>query len=283
MTTLAVLADIHGNSLALEAALADLDAVGGADYLLLLGDLAVFGPDPAGVLALVKRRAPVFQVRGNTDRYLIEEKYPGTPGDQTWQAQVLASFPWTATQLGTDGLRFLASLPSHQILCLDSGHTILAVHASPRSDEENIRPETPATELIEMFDGFNNFNMLLCGHTHIPVDREIAGRRIINVGSVGLPFDGDPRANYALVHLQPNGQYHVEFRRVLYDVEAVVTQLTTVAHPTADVSAYNLRFARPLGQKLIYTEQMRRGETIKTTLDQEKTVIERDNYQPDTI
>jgi putative phosphoesterase len=265
MTTLAVLADIHGNSLALEATLADLDAVGGADYLLVLGDLAVFGPNPAGVLNLLREHTPIFYVRGNTDRYLIEEKYPGEPGDQTWQAQVLASFPWTATQLGADGLRFLTSLPSHQILCLDSEHTILAVHASPRSDEENIRPETPEAELTEMLDGFNSFNLLLCGHTHLAVDREVAGRRIINVGSVGLPFDGDSRASYALVHLQPNGQYHVEFRRVAYDVEAVVTQLTSIAHPTADVSAYNLRFARPLGQKLVYTEQMRRGETPKTT------------------
>lgn len=283
MTTLAVLADIHGNSLALEATLADLDAVGGADYLLVLGDLAVFGPDPTGVLDLLRKRTPIFHVRGNTDRYLIEEKYPGTPGDQTWQAQVLASFPWTAIQLGTDGLRFLTSLPSHQILCLDSEHTILAVHASPRSDEENIRPETPDAELTEMLDGFNSFNLLLCGHTHLAVDREVAGRRIINVGSVGLPFDGDPRASYALVHLQPNGQYHVEFRRVAYDVEAVVTHLTTVAHPTADVSAYNLRFARPLGQKLVYTEQMRHGEQPKTTSVQGKPIIERDNFQLDAV
>jgi predicted phosphodiesterase len=268
MITLAVLADIHGNSLALEATLADLDAVGGADYLLVLGDLAVFGPDPGGVLTLLKKRAPIFYVRGNTDRYLIEEKYPGTPGNQTWQAQILASFPWTATQLGKDGLRFLVSLPIYQILCLDSGHTILAVHGSPRSDEDNIRPETPDTRLIEMLDGFNSFNLLLCGHTHIPLDREVAGRRIINVGSVGLPFDGDPRAGYALVYLQPNGQYHVEFRRVAYNIEAVIAQLTSTAHPTADVSTYNLRFARPLGQKLVYTEQMRQGATAKATQSQ---------------
>ncbi len=283
MMTLAVLADIHGNSLALEAALTDLDAVGGADYLLVLGDLAVFGPNPNGVLDLLRERTPIFYVRGNTDRYLIEEKYPGTPGDQTWQAQVLASFPWTASQLGAAGLRFLTSLPSHQILCLDSEHTILAVHASPRSDEENIRPETPDAELTEMLDGFNSFNLLLCGHTHLVLDREVVGRRIINVGSVGLPFDGDPRASYVLVHLQPNGQYHVEFRRVAYDIEAVITQLTAVAHPTAEVSAYNLRFARPLGQKLVYTEQMRHGQHPKTTPVPGKSVIERDDFHLDSI
>lgn len=270
MTTLAVLADIHGNSLALEATLADLNKVGGADYLLVLGDLAVFGPDPAGVLALLKKFPSAFHVRGNTDRYLIEEKYPGTPGDQTWQAQVLASFPWTANQLGANGLRFLTSLPTCQILGLDSSHTILAVHASPRSDEENIRPETSDAELVEMLADFNSFNLLLCGHTHVPVDRQVGGQRFINVGSVGLPFDSDPRASYALIYLQPNGQYHVEFRRVAYDVEAVINQLTVVAHPTADVSTYNLRFARPLGQKLVYTEQMRRGASAKTAQNQEK-------------
>lgn len=278
-TSLAVLADIHGNSLALEATLADLDKVGGADYLLVLGDLVVFGPDPGGVLTLLKKYPSAFHVRGNTDRYLVEKKYPGTPGDHTWQSQVLASFPWTATQLGPDGLHFLAGLPACQILSLDSSHTIMAVHASPRSDEENIRPETPDTELAEMLDGFNSFNLLLCGHTHVPVDRMVEGRRIINVGSVGLPFDGDPRASYALIYSQPNGQYHVEFRRVAYDVDAVIKQLTTVAHPTADVSAYNLRFARPLGQKLVYTEQMRQG----IAQNREKKVAEQEKYQLDAV
>jgi predicted phosphodiesterase len=266
VTKLAVLSDIHGNSLALGAVLADLDAQGGADYVVVLGDLAVFGPDPAGVLNLLWEREPVFYVRGNTDRYLVEGQYPGGPGSQSWESQVLASFPWTARQLGEAGLQFLASLPPQQLLRLDGDHTILAVHGSPRSDEEGIRRDTPDAELASMLSG-RSYTLLLCAHTHLPLDRMVVGRRVVNVGSVGLPFDGDPGASYARVYLEPGGGYQVEFRRVTYDVEAVVSQLFVVDHPTANVGTYNLRTARPLGQKLVYTDRMRQGRVVADSSD----------------
>lgn len=259
MTTLAIISDIHGNSVALEAVLADLESRGGADYLLNLGDLAVFGPDPSGVISMLETHQPVIQIRGNTDRYLIEEQYPGKPDGNDWQSEVLASFPWTAQQLGHDGLAYLAQLPAQRRLELDREHTILAVHGSPRSDEENIKPDTPEDELSAMMRSGGDFNFLLCAHTHVPVDRMVDGRRVLNVGSVGLPFDGDPRAGYAFIRLQPEGQYDVEMRRVAYDVEAVIAHLWEINHPTAEVGAYNLLHARPLGQKLVYTEKMRRG------------------------
>ncbi len=276
MKKLAVLADIHGNSTALRAVLTDLTKQGGTDAVLILGDLAVFGPDPVGVLNLLRQFGSAYYVRGNTDRYLVEGNYPGQPGGDDWQSRVLASFPWTAQQLGRTGLKFLADLPDRQLLRLSPQHTILAVHGSPRSDEENIRPDTPEADLVQMMDGPWH-NLLLCAHTHLPCDRLVAGRRIVNVGSVGLSFDGDPRASYVLVELLPKGDYQVEFRRVSYDIEAVVRQLIAFKHPTADVSTYNLRAARPLGQKLIYTDQMRqRRQAVRT-------VIERNLYRAEEV
>ncbi len=265
-TSLAVLSDIHGNSLALRAVLADMDAQGGADHVIVLGDLAVFGPDPTGVLELLREREPVFYVRGNTDRYLVEGQYPGGPGSQSWESQVLASFPWTVRQLGEAGLQFLADLPPQQLLRLDEEHAILAVHGSPRGDEEGIHPDTPDAKLASMLSG-RPYTLLLCAHTHLPLDRMVAGRRVVNVGSVGLPFDGDPSASYALIRLEPGGGYRVEFRRVTYDVEAVVSQLFVVNHPTANVGAYNLRTARPLSQKLVYTDRMRQGQVVADSSD----------------
>jgi putative phosphoesterase len=260
MKKLAVLSDIHGNSAALRAVLADLDGRGGSDYLVVLGDLAVFGPDPMGVLALLKEHTPVLHIRGNTDRYLVEGQYPRGAGGRSWESQVLASFPWTAQQLGEAGLRFLASLPAQRLLRFNDGHTILAVHASPAGDEEGVRPDAPDEELAAMLNG-QSWDLLLCAHTHVPLDREVKNRRVVNPGSVGLPFDGDPRASYALVELLSGRRYRVELRRVAYDIEAVVRHLVAVDHPTATVGAYNLRTARPLGQKLVYTENMRRGGT----------------------
>ncbi len=256
MTTLAVLADIHGNSLALQAVLADLKTQGEVDILLVLGDLAVFGPDPLGVADLLQQQTGALYVRGNTDRYLAEERYPAGDEATSWKAQVLASFPWTARQLGREGVQFLGNLPTQQLLRVGPHHTLLAVHGSPRNDEENIHPHTPDDALAVML-GYTPYNLLLCGHTHIPLDRTIAQRRVVNVGSVGLPFNGDPRASYALIKLQPWGSYEVRLRQVAYNIEAVIDQLKAVNHPTADISAYNLRTARPLGQRLIYPTAMR--------------------------
>jgi putative phosphoesterase len=263
MTKLAVLADIHGNSVALQAVLDDLAAEGGADHLIVLGDLVVFGPDPCGVLTLLKNQEPIYHVCGNTDRYLVEKRYPGgSSGQPDWQAQVLASFPWTAGRLSHSGLRFLASQPRQQRLFLTDEHSILAVHGSPNSDEEDIRPDTPDEELRQMLTVSPSFNLLLCAHTHVPVNRVVDGRRIVNVGSVGLPFDGDTKASYAIVHLEPGGDYRIEFRRVAYDIDAVVSDLFSVAHPAAEVQAYNLRTALPLSESLIYTNEMRLGHAL---------------------
>ena len=263
MKTLAVISDIHGNSLALAAVLADIEQEGGVDCFINLGDLAVFGPDPTGVLILLNTLDPIIHLAGNTDRYLIEKQYPGTPGGSDWESQVLASFPWTAAQLGSRGLQFFVNFPSQRLIQFSSNHAILAVHGSPRSDEENMKPDTPEAELATMMPTNQSYNLLLCAHTHLPFDRVVAGRRVVNVGSVGLPFDGDPRASYAKITLQPDGEYLVELRRVAYDIERVVDQLYRVNHPTAEISAYNLRTARPLGQGLIYTDDMRQGKRQK--------------------
>lgn len=270
MTKLAVLADIHGNSQALKAVFADIERQGGADHIIVLGDLAVFGPDPRGVLQLLQQKKSIIYVRGNTDRYLVEAQYPTGSSEQSWEAQVLASFPWTAEQLGQRGLAFLASFRPQQMLHLSFEHVVLAVHGSPRSDEENILPDTSDTDLATMMVKGPSYNLLLCGHTHRPVDRMVNGRRVVNVGSTGLPFDGDQRSSYALIDLASNGEYRVECRRVAYDVETVIDQLISIAHPTAEISAYNLRTARPMGQKLVYTKEMRRGLGRKTGLQRNK-------------
>lgn len=103
-------------------------------------------------------------------------------------------------------------------------------------------------------------HVIACGHTHVPMDRRINGVRVVNAGSVGLPFDGDPRACYAIIgNLAGAGDCSplVELRRVAYDVEKAVSQLYAVGYPAADISAYNLRTARSLGSELIYTPAMR--------------------------
>jgi putative phosphoesterase len=257
METIAIFADIHGNSVALRAVLADIANQRNIGQLICLGDLAVYGPDPASVLSIL-RQYDILYVCGNTDRYLVQNLYPENTTGQDWQTKLLASFPWTASKLGEADMQFLARLPAQFRLPLDENHTIMAVHGSPASDEDNLLADTPEAEIVGLF-GDAAYDLLLCAHTHIPLDRTIAGRRVLNPGSVGIPFDGDPQASYALVHPQPAGGYHIEIRRINYDIEKVVGRLVEADHPAAEIVTHNLRTALRVSPKLPYTERMRQG------------------------
>jgi diadenosine tetraphosphatase ApaH/serine/threonine PP2A family protein phosphatase len=104
-------------------------------------------------------------------------------------------------------------------------------------------------------------SVLVAGHTHIPMDRTICGTRVINCGSIGLPFDGIPHAAYGIVTKLPGQDISVDLRRVEYDIEDAVKWLEIRHHPAAKVGAYNLRYARPMANDLIYTPEMRRSSS----------------------
>ncbi|GAB4451803.1 MAG: metallophosphoesterase family protein [Anaerolineae bacterium] len=254
---IALLADIHGNNVALEAVLQDLAAQPPIDQLIVLGDLFVFGPEPNEVYETMQRLPNARYILGNTDRYLLEKKYPTQPGAGSWQDSLLASFQWTTETILPQAVAFLKMVPLHQSVEAD-GWRLLVVHGSPRSDEEGITPRTTCPELSQMGVPPGT-SVLAAGHTHIPIDRTICNIRVVNCGSIGLPFDGIPLAAYAIVAKLPNNETSVELRRVEYDIELAVNQLETRNHPAAVVGAYNLRHARPMANDLIYTPQMRRG------------------------
>jgi len=265
----AILADIHGNIVALEAVLKDLEHRESVDQIVVVGDLFTFGPAPKEVLERLRQLPLACFLLGNTDRYLLEESYPSSYGNGDWQDKLLYSFHWTAERLEGEGLRFLEILPAFRLV--ENGeYQLLAVHGSPRSDEEGLTMETDDGELKAMLVE-QRAAVLACGHTHVPMDRSVAGLRVVNAGSVGLPFDGDTRACYAVVSSPAgNGQVpiQVQLRRVTYDVEEAVEQFFARNHPAADIGAYNLRTARSIGSNLIYTAAMRNSSTSSMVNDQ---------------
>ena len=266
---IAVLADIHGNIQALEAVLEDLECQESIDHVVVAGDLFTFGPAPNEVLARLQELPRACFLFGNTDRYLMEGTYPLTNEGGDWQDKLLFSFQWTANRLEGEGLRFLEAMPAFQIVS-ESGCQLLAVHGSPRSDEEGLTVETASHELKEMSIE-PQITVLACGHTHIPMDRSIGNLRVVNAGSVGLPFDGDPRACYAIISKAAengNDPIRVQLRRVAYDVEKVVEHFFARDHPAADVGAFNLRTARSIGTDLIYTPEMRYRDNSSVVGDQ---------------
>jgi predicted phosphodiesterase len=237
MTRLAILSDVHGNLAALRAILADVEAQGAPDAVWVLGDLAVFCPWPVETLARLRAIPNVAFLRGNTDRYLVTGQRPvawvHSPDD--WAAMPAklaereANFRWAVERLSYADYEFLRDLPLQLEMDVPGYGRVVAVHATPTDDESVLWPDTPDDQIRPYLSGLDA-RLLLCGHTHHPMDRSVDGVRIVNDGSVGLPTDGDHRAAYALLDFDAS-ECAVTLRRVAYDHEAVIAELERVNHP----------------------------------------------------
>jgi predicted phosphodiesterase len=204
---LAVLYDIHGNLPALDAVLADARAQE-ADRFVLGGDYALFGPFPAETVARL-RELDARWIRGNGERWTAR------PSDAPDDPVVQGAIATCRETLGEATVGELAALPESE----REGETRFW-HASPVSDVRSFLPE-PADDEDELLAGVGE-QRLVFGHTHLPFRRVAANRtELVNPGSVGMPFDGDPRAAYALLH--DDGT--VEHRRVVYDHRASAAAL----------------------------------------------------------
>ncbi len=216
----AIVYDVHGNLAALDAVLAAAGSEG-FDWLVAGGDVALFGPDAPGCVDRLRGYGDrLVAIKGNTDRYLVE----GVP-----------DFAWWADQLGAERLAWLDGLPAQRALPEDDA---LVVHATPRGDEELLLPDTEDAEVDEMLHGVVQ-RLVLCGHVHIQYRRTHGAHEIVNPGSVGLPFDGDQRAAWAMLE---DGR--ISLRRTAYDVESVVGAVTASGSPLTETIIGRLRRAR---------------------------------------
>ena len=248
---LAILSDIHGNSIALDAVLVDLRSQGSVDAIWVLGALAAIGPDPAGVLERLSTLENVVYVRGNTDKYVTTGERPGPTAEEARAdprrlatlVELERSFTWTQGAVTAAGrFDWLAALPLEQRLMLPDGTRLLGVHASPGQDDgSGFHPGLSAEQERSLLSGCNA-DLVCVGHTHTVLDIEVDGVRVVNPGSVSNPFPPDLRATYAILEADETG-YHIERQFVDYDHAAVINQVHRVRHPAAD---YIVRFM--LGQ-----------------------------------
>jgi predicted phosphodiesterase len=198
---LAILYDIHGNLAALDAVIVDARDRG-ADRWFIGGDVALFGPAPRETIMRLFELKPAVWIRGNGERWTA---HPGKA-----PASVLGAIQAAREELGEGLVASLVALPESAPL----DDRTRAWHASPISDVRSFEPE-PADDEAELLEGVAELRLVF-GHTHIPFQRKSAGYggiELINPGSVGMPFDGDHRAAYALMH--DDGT--IERRRVGYD------------------------------------------------------------------
>ena len=231
---LAVLSDIHGNLIGLDACLADLDSQGGADAIVAAGDLCVDGPKPKKVLQRLEQLG-VACIRGNTDRYLAD------PSNETFAAIEEAQLAWTRRDLGEKWIDWLRELP-FALRIGDDGNALLVVHANPKTDDEHLWPDADETTL-ERLIGDEPASVIAFGHLHLPYVRMWRGKLLVNVASAGLPKDGDPRACYA-IFTERDGGWQVKHRRVPFDVKKVATQLSDCGIPGSDELIATLRHHR---------------------------------------
>jgi predicted phosphodiesterase len=206
---LALLYDVHGNRAALETVIADARAHG-ADHWVLGGDYTLFGPQPEETLALLRTLSPAMWIRGNGERWTA---HPGMAPDNPIVPDAIAA---CREALGEATAAELGELPEAGV-----HEGTRYVHGSPVSDVRSFFPQ-PAEDEPELLEDVSE-PRLVFGHTHLPFRRisAIGGIELVNPGSVGMPFDGDQRAAYALVH--PDRR--VEHRRLPYDHAAAAAAL----------------------------------------------------------
>ncbi|RZU60832.1 metallophosphoesterase family protein [Zhihengliuella halotolerans] len=248
---IAAISDVHGNVFALQAVLESI-AVDDVDLIVNLGDHLSGGVAP-GATADLLMRTPAVSIRGNHERQVLE-----MPREQMGKSDLLA-----LEEISDDHRRWLAALPE----TAEVAPGVLAFHGTPKNDLEylletvtprGVRPAT-TVEVTQRLAGYLDYELLLCGHTHLQRSLRLSGGQlIVNPGSVGWPaYDDDapfphlieagtPHARYALVD-DATGNWRVEFR--------------TIEYPWAEAAALARRNKRPdvehallTGQNLLHSQ-----------------------------
>jgi putative phosphoesterase len=185
----AALYDVHGNAPALEAV---LDEAANADLIVAGGDF-VGGEEPGRTIELLRSLGDrVLFIRGNAERELVEPSPPRPGGPPPGTIEELRR------KLTDEQIEFAFGIPQQQVVEVEGLGRVLFCHATPRSDEEIVTPLTPAGRLREVLQGIDA-DVVVAGHTHIQDVRQVDGIRFVNPGSVGMPYEEQPGAYWALI------------------------------------------------------------------------------------
>jgi predicted phosphodiesterase len=243
----AVLSDVHGNLAALTAVRAALKKER-PDHVLITGDHVFQGPDPAGVVDALREMetSGATIVQGNTDVAVADFDYSaafphftdGVPDAFRDAAE------WAHDQLGDERVAWLRRLPSERRLMVDDT-MLLGCHASPGSQTQGFDTQLDPTVTIERVSR-TDARVICCGHTHLPEVRDLGWKVIVNAGSAGWVFDGDPTASWALVEV---------------DGETIDAQIRRAEFDTMEVS--NAISARGLTGDVYRAATVRTGKLVR--------------------
>jgi len=214
-----IMADPHSNLAAFQAVLKHMPKV---DELVCAGDLVGYGAEPNEVIDLARKKG-IQTVLGNHDYSAITRDVAG------FNPFAAKAALWTAKNLRDDNVKYLRGLQEElRLTC--GGKRIYVVHGSPRDPLfEYVFPDLPNRELLELMRNVEA-DVIVLGHTHVPMQRVIHGKLILNPGGVGQPRDRDPRASYMLLTI--DGEISVEHERVEYDVEQTAKKIEAAGLPS---------------------------------------------------
>jgi putative phosphoesterase len=235
---LALFSDVHGNRPALEAVLTDI-AARGISRVYCLGDLVGYGPDPNGVIELMRDRG-IPSLLGNYDEGVGRETgdcgcfYPDKAAEEVGKV----SYAFSAAEVTAENKVYLRSLPRESHVTL-GGKSLHLVHGSPRRINEYLLRDRDQ-KTYERLAASETDDVLAFGHTHQSWWRRFGEVLFVNVGSVGRPKDGDARAGYAILAAtataagsEADSRVEVEFVRVAYDAEAVAGAVLAAGLPAS--------------------------------------------------
>lgn len=224
----AAIYDIHGNLPALEVVLKEINR-SDTDQIVVGGDV-VLGPMSSECLdKLLETEIPTHFIKGNCEVAVLEEMNNGFKG--TLPPNVVEDIRWTANQLLPKHREEMMKWPMTITLEIEDLGKVLFCHATPRNENENFTKLTSEEILFPIFKNIDA-DIVVCGHTHMQFDRCIGTTRVLNAGSVGMPF-GKPGAYWLLLNSE------VDFRYVKYNINNAVNRIKNTNYPHANEFAEN--------------------------------------------
>jgi predicted phosphodiesterase len=224
-TRIALLSDIHGNAAALDAALAEVRREA-PDLVAVCGDLVLNGPRPREVVDRVREleAGGALVVQGNTDIAVADldmtAAFPWL--DEVPHTHVVAA-EWAHDELGDERLDWLRRLPAERRAW--AGDTLVLVcHASPGSQSQGLGSDVDAATVVERVTR-TDARIIACGHTHVQDVRDLGWKQVVNPGSCGYAFDGDPGAAWCMLEIDGD-DVQVTLRRTAYDTRPVSDELS---------------------------------------------------------
>ncbi len=215
----AIISDIHANTLALEATLNQIETFN-ADKIFCLGDILMAGYDPNGTAKIITELKNLEIIQGNTDKMVA-------CFSQDLLEKAKNKFPCMGYALEDDlkiidekYKNFVRNLPENKYIEIN-GLKIQLVHGSPRQQDENIYPNMPISEVEKMVEN-SNADLILCGHTHLPCGYSLnSGKTVVNVGSIGRSMTEDKMPYWAMLEIADDGTFQIEHKSVKYDNKKV--------------------------------------------------------------